>query len=1105
MLQFFSLKAQPPPCVANPLADDFCASATAICNLNGYCGNTSATYTNTVSPTNLTNETNTPLGAVFCATIQNNSWLKFIADSTTAIFDVWCSNCAHNHGIQMQIYKTTNCYNFTSVSNCWNPGYPTNGQIIATGLIVGSVYYFMIDGTAGDNCDYVIACSVGVNAAPAVSLNQNICEGMTATVAATGGLTYFWTANPPDPAVTAQQTQAVVTVTPSVTTVYTVIVNNPGLNTFCATDTTILSTIITVNNVAGQISNVTAAHCNLNNGAITVAGTGGTGTYAYLWNTTPAQSTPTIAGLAPGSYTVTVSSGGCNKTVTAIVPMIPAPVASVASFSDAHCNQADGSAVVQINGGSAPFTYVWSSVPVQNTNHLQNVIAGTYTLTVTDQENCTSNLTVTLANVPGPTVALATITPVCINGGTINLSGGTPVGGTYSGPGVLGSIFDPVVVGAGTYNITYAYTDAFGCSGSAMKTLQVLALPVLSFLTLTSACVDAPVITLTMATPSGGTYSGTGVSAGVFNPATAGAGIHILLYTFTGPNGCTNEITQSITVNALPIVSLSPIPGTCINAPPQALAGGTPVGGTYSGTGVSGGMFSPASSGLGTFTITYVYKDGNLCISSAQQTILVSPTPNVTFNTIPNICLNAGVTPMQGGSPVGGIYSGVGVNNNLFSPAVTGTGTFQVFYNYSVLGCVGADTQTITVLPIPTASFPAVGELCVDAAPITLSGGLPSGGTYVGTGVNGTSFDPATSGAGTFSLGYAWSAANGCTDTAFQPMLVRPLPVITYTPIAGRCISDSPFGFSEATPTGGTYSGTGIVNGIFDPAAAGVGTYSILYTYTDPFGCTNNASRDLTINPLPLQVPLSGGGVICDGIGGMPVGLDSSQPGINYYLIVNGWVTLQAYPGTGAALSFGNQSAQGNYIVKAVDSITGCVNMILDTVHIKLLPKPVVNLGLPMYLCDLPQIVLDGGTYLDSVTYEWPDGSTNRYFNVFEPGNYWVKVYMGNCVSEDNIDIMDCSLLELPNIFTPNGDGKNERFKPKKTGEIVEYQIEIFNRWGNMVYQSDKLEEGWDGRTDSNGADCPDGVYFFVARYVAHIFPQPDTQRKLTGTVTLMR
>jgi gliding motility-associated-like protein len=93
----------------------------------------------------------------------------------------------------------------------------------------------------------------------------------------------------------------------------------------------------------------------------------------------------------------------------------------------------------------------------------------------------------------------------------------------------------------------------------------------------------------------------------------------------------------------------------------------------------------------------------------------------------------------------------------------------------------------------------------------------------------------------------------------------------------------------------------------------------------------------------------------------------------------------------------------------------------------------------------------------------------------------------------------------MPNVFTPNFDGKNDRFKPRKVGEILNYTIEIYNRWGTMVYKSGDLEEGWDGSFMNISNDCPDGVYFFLASYMAHIYPQPDRLSTLSGTVTLLR
>ncbi len=147
----------PPSCVTNDPAADSCDIATLISNLNGYCSNTSASY-----------DADTPgnLESLFCGSIDNNSWLKFVADSTTATLNIFVSNCTEGDGIQMQIFATSDCSTFTSYSNCWNPGVMTDGIITATGLTVGNTYYLMIDGWAGDVCDFFISAKTGINLMP---------------------------------------------------------------------------------------------------------------------------------------------------------------------------------------------------------------------------------------------------------------------------------------------------------------------------------------------------------------------------------------------------------------------------------------------------------------------------------------------------------------------------------------------------------------------------------------------------------------------------------------------------------------------------------------------------------------------------------------------------------------------------------------------------------------------------------------------------------------------------------------------------------------------------------------------------------------------------
>lgn len=112
------------------------------------------------------------LSNVFCGTIENNSWYKFTASSTTHSFPItYVGGCADNRGIQAHVYQvTTNasgcCTNFVSKSNCYNPGNTSLGTVVATNLVIGQEYMLMIDGYAGDGCEFTISGWRAINVLP---------------------------------------------------------------------------------------------------------------------------------------------------------------------------------------------------------------------------------------------------------------------------------------------------------------------------------------------------------------------------------------------------------------------------------------------------------------------------------------------------------------------------------------------------------------------------------------------------------------------------------------------------------------------------------------------------------------------------------------------------------------------------------------------------------------------------------------------------------------------------------------------------------------------------------------------------------------------------
>jgi len=171
----------------------------------------------------------------------------------------------------------------------------------------------------------------------------------------------------------------------------------------------------------------------------------------------------------------------------------------------------------------------------------------------------------------------------------------------------------------GLFAFTITATDASGCVGSQQYSMEVQCNPNgASLNNLPTLCSNSSPITLSQGMPSGGSYSGTGVTGNQFDPS---LGTQMISYSVNDTYGCLQVATGTITVNTAPQVALAPFANLCFNAPPIVLTGGTPAGGTYAGTSVSGGIFTPNA--VGDFTITYSFTDGNNCTGAASQVLRV--------------------------------------------------------------------------------------------------------------------------------------------------------------------------------------------------------------------------------------------------------------------------------------------------------------------------------------------------------------------------------------------------------------------------------------------------------------------------------------------------
>jgi len=187
---------------------------------------------------------------------------------------------------------------------------------------------------------------------------------------------------------------------------------------------------------------------------------------------------------------------------------------------------------------------------------------------------------------------------------------------------------------------------------------------------------------------------------------------------------------------------------------------------------------------------------------------------------------------------------------------------------------------------------------------------------------------------------------------------------------------------------------------------------------------------------------------------------------------------------------------EGSYWVKV---LTSCGEAV-DTFALTYYHEMVVRLGNDTSICTDETILLDPGPGFDS--YVWQNGDQNQFFEVTERGIYWVQVSNGKCQATDTILIDHCPDITVPNVFTPNGDQHNDYFFA--IGENIEqFHLMVFNRWGQLLFETNDINEKWDGKT--NGTKCPQGTYFWVIDYRYNSLNGDYADYELKGTVTLIR
>jgi PKD repeat protein len=528
-------------------------------------------------------------------------------------------------------------------------------------------------------------------------------------------------------------------------------------------------------------------------------------------------------------------------------------------------------------------------------------------------------------------------------------------------------------------------------------------------------CANAPPVTLTAHDP-GGDWSGPGVSGDSFNPLIAGAGDHIISYDITNADGCTDHDTAIIKVVPVPDATITPVGVICLTDTVITLTAHDP-GGTWSGPGVVGDKFYASVAGYGNHVITYSITDANGCCGSDQITITVA-TPDATIVPIDTLCVDSPPVPLVA-HDMGGVWSGPGVVGNTFNPAIAGVGDHLISYDLINPDCQDSDTETITVYPIPVVDIERVGTLFYNGPSVTLTA-TPPGGIFSGTGVTGCVFSPFEAGLGTHMITYETIPDRyGCfgLDTIHINVIMPPVPVAYFEPDTVGC-TPLTVHFRNNSLYGETYI-WGFGDGQYSVDKNPVHTYYVPGSYIVKLIVYNSAGESvhngiITVYQNPSAIFEAYPTDVVNNEQIVVFSNSSIHDSISLWDFGDGEVSTEKSP-------YHKYEEEGIYnVTLKVISKDGCVDSTMMTNPVKVLWKT--------------------GQIKFPNVFKWNE--TGPTGGAWRPGAY----------------------PEMDFVFRPFYEN------------VTDYKLQIFNRWGVLIYESHELSKGWDGYF-GDGKLAVQGVY----------------------------
>lgn len=780
-------------------------------------------------------------------------------------------------------------------------------------------------------------------------------------------------------------------------------------------------------NITGQVN---VACFGASTGSFNASTTGGATPWDYtlmLGATTIAtftnvSGTQAFAGLAAGTYTLNIlDNNGCPGTATITITQ-PGSALSVTLVSSipTGCSTAPGAATVNASGGTvgSGYSYLWSPLG-GSTNVGSFPVSGTYTVTATDANGCTSTLSVFIGMSGGPTSSIVSQTNVNCNGAATGAataagSGGIP-GYTYSWSGGGGTAATATGLIAGSYTVTV--TDSVGCTSASTVVITQNSAITGGVSTTSTACgVTTGTASSSPSGGSGSSYTYLWSPGGATTSGITGLAAGTYTVTITDGLGCTQTATGVVGTTGGPTTSVAG-PNQTVCASTATLAGNTPSTGTglwslVSGAGTITTPGSPTSgvTGLGVGPNVFMWTiDLPPCAPSTSTVTITGVAPPTTAAAGPNQSICSNSTILAGNTPTVGtgtwtLVSGAGTITTPSSATsgVTGLGVGANVFMWTISNppCPNS-TSTVTITNTGGPSISTTSQTNVDC-----NGTSTGSATVAGSGGSGSYTYSWTGGAGTSASATGLSAGNytvtvtdgsGCSNTSIititQPSAITGL-VNTTNATCG--LSD---GSASVTASGGT----GSLNYAWSPGGATTssitGIPSGLYTVTitDSLGCVSSASG--TVGSVGGPAVNAGAGSTITS-GGTAILSGSGSPGVSYSWSPSGTVACPTCATTIAA----------------------------------------------------------------------PTQTTT----------YTLTVTINGCSSYDTVTIfveIECGELFVPNVFSPNGDGNNDELRVYGNC-ITNFEFVIFDRWGQKVFEITDPAIFWDGRFNGKMMDAAVFVYY---------------------------